>query len=184
MQVNAPTTVAASGGRYASKGLYETPDTVEALFEYASSPVNDAGFVARFVNHFGHGPDGHSYGIQFYGTDGTLFLNREGYTIWPPNLATDVWETFGSTEVVHGDATPQHQPHVLNFLDCVKSRQKPNSDMETTHRSVSACLLANIALRTGRKLHWDAQREQCLGDAEADKLLNEERRKPWESALG
>ena len=54
-----------------------------------------------------------------------------------------------------GDSTPQHQPHVVNFLDCVRSRKKPNSDIETTHRTTSACLIANVSLRVGRKLRWD-----------------------------
>ena len=117
--------------------------------------------------------------MEFYGTGGTLFINREGYTIWPLDVVKDGWETFGDTSVTQGDGTPQHQPHVVNFLDCMRSRQKPNSDIETTHRTVSACLLGNISLRLGRKLRWDGQREKFIDDAEADKLLTKEYRKPW-----
>lgn len=179
MGVDAPVTVAASGGRYASRGIYETPDTIEVIYEYPPCALNDQGFVARFTNHLGRGPEGQHYGTQFYGTDGTLFVNREGYTIWPANPTSDVWETFGRTDVIKGDGTAQHQPHVVNFLECVKSRMKPNSDMETTHRATSACILANISLRLGRKLRWDGKQEQFVGDAEANKMLNEERRKPW-----
>ncbi len=179
MGVDAPVTVAASGSRYASQGLYETPDTIEVVYEYPPCAVSDHGFAARFSQHLGRGPDEHAYGTQFYGTDGTLFVNREGYTLWPAQATQDVWETFGPTQVMKGDGAAQHQPHVVNFLDCMKSRQKPNSDMETTHRSTSACILANISLRLGRKLHWDSNQEQISGDAEANKMLNEERRKPW-----
>ncbi len=179
MGADAPTTIAASGGRYASQGIYETPDTIEVIYEYPPCPLNDRGFVARFTNHLGRGPEGKTYGTQFCGTDGTLFVNREGYTIWPANPISDVWETFGRTEVEKGDGTPQHQPHVVNFLECVKSRQKPNADLETTHRATSACMLANVSLRLGRKLRWDGKQEQFVGDAEANKMLNEERRKPW-----
>ena len=53
------------------------------------------------------------------------------------------------------------------------------ADLETTHRSTSACMLANISLRVGRKLRWDSKTAQFIGDAEANKLVNEERRKPW-----
>ena len=180
MQVDAPLSVAASGGRYASLGIYETPDTLEAVYEYPPCPLNSAGFLARFCYHLGRGPDEHSYGTQFYGTDGTLFINREGYTIWPPAPPSDVWETFGRTAIEKGDGTAQHQPHVVNFLDCVRSRKKPNSDIETTHRTTSACLIANISLRVGRKLRWDREKEQFIGDADANKMLNEERRKPWD----
>jgi predicted dehydrogenase len=180
MQVDAPLTVSASGARYASQGIYETPDTFEAVYEYPACPLNSAGFLARFSYHLGRGPDDNSYGTTFYGTDGTLFINREGYTIWPAAAVKDVWETFGPTEVIKGPGTAQHQPHVENFLDCVRTRKTPNSDIETTHRTTSTCLIANISLRVGRKLKWDREKEQFIGDADANKLLNEERRKPWD----
>jgi predicted dehydrogenase len=179
MQVDAPLTVACSGARYASEGIYETPDTFEALYEYPSCPLNSAGFLARLSYHLGRGPDDHSYGTQFYGTDGTLFINREGYTIWPAAPIKDVWETFGQSDVIKGDGTAQHQPHVENFLECMRSRKIPNADIETTHRTTSVCHLANISLRLGRKLRWDRDKEQFVGDADANKMLNEERRKPW-----
>jgi len=180
MQVDAPLTVSASGARYASAGIYETPDTFEALYEYPPCPLNSAGFLARFSYHLGRGPDDHGYGTQFYGTDGTLFINREGYTIWPAAPIQDVWETFGETQVTKGPGTAQHQPHVVNFLDCVRSRKTPNADIETTHRTTSVCLIANISLRLGRKLKWDRDQEQFIGDAEANAMLNEQRRKPWD----
>ena len=68
----------------------------------------------------------------------------------------------------------------MNFLDCVRSRKKPNADIETTHRTTSSCLIANISLRLGRKLRWDPRQEQFIGDPEANKMLNEQRRKPWD----
>jgi hypothetical protein len=61
----------------------------------------------------------------------------------------------------------------------MKSRQKPNSDVETMHRSTSAGLLAVIAFKLRRKLAWDAQQELFSGDEEANKLLNKVYRKPW-----
>jgi len=177
--VDAPHTVVASGGRFITAGVFETPDTVEAVYEYPGTSVNENGCLVNFYSRNGRGPDGHNYGMEFYGTEGTLFVNREGYTIWPLDPVKDGWETFGDTTVTTGDGTPQHQPHVVNFLECVRSRQKPNSDIETTHRSTSACILGNISLRLGRKLRWDGQREKFIDDPEADKLLTKEYRKPW-----
>jgi len=69
-----------------------------------------------------------------------------------------------------GGGLAQHYPHGLNFLDCLKSRQKPNSDVETMHRSTSAGLLGVIAFKLRRKLAWDAQQEQFPGDPEANDL--------------
>ena len=66
-----------------------------------------------------------------------------------------------------------------NFLDCVKSRQAPVSDIEIGHRSTSTALLANIAYRTGHQLTWDRAAETITGDDEASKLLDRAYRAPW-----
>jgi len=180
MGVDAPKTVFATGGKVLLEDNRETPDTLEVLYEYPASPVSGKEFLVRFSNRVtnGHGPDGHGYGIQFYGTDGTLFVDRGGYTLWPEPARVGP-ERVSSASATKGEGSAQHYPHVLNFLDCVKSRQKPNSDVETTHRSTSAPHLGNIAFKLGRKLNWDAQREQFPGDAEANKLLSKEYRAPW-----
>ena len=66
-----------------------------------------------------------------------------------------------------------------NFIDCVKSRQTPVSDIEIGHRSTSASLLGNIALKVKQKIEWDGKKEQIVDNAEASKLLSREYRKPW-----
>ena len=180
MGVDAPRTVVAAGGKYLIEDNRETPDTLQVVFEYPPSPVSGKAFVVRFENRVvnAHGPDGHGYGIEFYGTDGTLFIDRSGYTLWPEPLRVGP-ERVSTSNVVKGEGSAQHYPHVLNFLDCVRSRQKPNSDVETTHRSTSAPLIANVAYKLGRKLTWDRDQEQFPGDAAANRLLTKEYRKPW-----
>ena len=73
----------------------------------------------------------------------------------------------------------QGESHVRNFLDCVKSRARPNADVEEGHLSAVMCHLGNIALRTGKLLEWDAEREQIVGDTAANAWLKYEYRKPW-----
>ena len=80
-------------------------------------------------------------------------------------------------EVAADDAT---NLHVANFIDCVKSRKRPNADVEIGHRASIIGHLGNIAFRTGHKIQWDAANEQIIGDAEASKLLSYEMRKPWD----
>jgi nitrite reductase/ring-hydroxylating ferredoxin subunit len=70
-----------------------------------------------------------------------------------------------------------------NFLDCIRSGKQPNSDLESGHRVATACHLANISLRTGRKISWDAQREDILGDAQAARMLVRPYRSPWDAEL-
>jgi len=69
--------------------------------------------------------------------------------------------------------------HMKDFLDCVQSRNRPASDVEIGHNSMIACHLANIAFRTGRRVKWDAEREQVVGDADAQKLITKAYRAPW-----
>ena len=73
-----------------------------------------------------------------------------------------------------------HVAHVRNFIDCLKTRSRPISDIEIGHRSTSAPHLANIALKVGRKIEWDWKKEEILGDQEASKFLTKEYRQPWE----
>jgi predicted dehydrogenase len=180
MGVEAPRTIQATGGKFLLDDNRETPDTLEVIYEYPASPASGKEFLVRFSNRVtnGHGPDGHTYGIQFCGTDGTLFIDRSGYTLWPEPARVGP-ERVATSSVTKGESSAQHYPHVLNFLDCVRSRQKTNSEVETTHRSTSAGLLGVISYKLGRKLTWDAEREQFPADAEGNRLLSKEYRKPW-----
>jgi hypothetical protein len=69
--------------------------------------------------------------------------------------------------------------HVRDFLDCVKSRKPPVAAIEEGHRTATMCHLGNIATRIGRSVHWDAAKEEFTGDADANKHLHYEYRKPW-----
>jgi hypothetical protein len=82
-----------------------------------------------------------------------------------------------------GDATADYARHARNFLDCVKSRKQPISDLESGHRVATTCHLANLSLRTGRRLVWDTAKEEITGDLEANKLLVRPYREPWDKEL-
>ena len=69
--------------------------------------------------------------------------------------------------------------HARNFLDCVKSRQKCTCDIEIGHRSTSATLLANVALKTKSYLEWDAKAERFTNNAAANKLHSYTYRAPY-----
>jgi Oxidoreductase family, C-terminal alpha/beta domain len=73
--------------------------------------------------------------------------------------------------------------HMQNFFDCVVSRDTPISDVDTHHRTMTACHLCNIALMLGRELKWDPEKEQFVGDDYATHLLSRPRRgkSSWEA---
>jgi predicted dehydrogenase len=70
--------------------------------------------------------------------------------------------------------------HMRNFFECVKAREQPISDVYTHHRAMTTCHLANIAIRLGRPLKWDPEREQIVADADANAWLSREQRKGYE----
>jgi predicted dehydrogenase len=166
MGVDAPLAVSASGGKYVIPDNRETPDTMEAVFDYPGFTM-----VYSYRGANGLGMDGHGYGMQFHGTKGTLFLDRGGFEVIP--------DEDSGIEPVKSGGSPQNEPHVRNFLDCVKSRACPTSDVEITHRSTIPPHLGNIAFLTGRKIYWDRDNERILNDPEANRLLTKPYRAPW-----
>lgn len=82
-----------------------------------------------------------------------------------------------------GDAIQEYARHTRNFLDCVKSRAEPLSDLQSGHEAATVCHLSNISLRIGRKLTWDAEKEEITGDPEANAMLVRPYRKPWDAEL-
>ena len=70
--------------------------------------------------------------------------------------------------------------HFEDFFDCIRTRKKPKADVEEVHYSMTLCHLANISYRVGnRKLAFDGDNETFVNDAEADKYLKANYRKPW-----
>ncbi len=195
---DSPVSVASTGGVLYLHEARETPDTQQVIFSY---PGYQLYYSTLRHNSFGH--DGHpgnkpfgSYGILLHGTAGTCFVDRAGYQITPQMRGfsdpgamgsrdsyddlTGVGIYFaGETAGERGTTSIQHFPHVRNFLDCVRSRQRPIGDIEIGHKATVACHLANIAYRTGERIEWDAQAERITNSAKANALLTVKYRAPW-----
>lgn len=174
MGVDSPISVSAQGGKFCLDDNRETPDTVHLSWEYP-------GFVATFTNRVcnSYSFTESSNGIMFYGTLGSLFVNRAGWRIYP--------ETRGGrdlTPALSSGSSIQEENHALDFLECLRTRNKPICDVEVCHRSTSACLMGNIALRTGRKLHWDAEAQKFINDDEANGMLDYGYRGIWKQHQG
>ena len=110
--------------------------TLQATFRYP-------GFVCTYENREGnaHPLDGHGYGISFHGTEATMLLDRSGFQIIPEEPEQGV--------PMQAQSLPEsHARHMRNFLDCVKSRQQPISDIEIGHRAalpLAVELLASLS---------------------------------------
>jgi hypothetical protein len=129
-----------------------------------------------------NGPDGSNrgepredelpHGVKFVGSDGWIFVTRGKIEASKPELLS---EPLAKKKV----ALYVSNNHMGNFFDCVRSRKAPICEPEIGHRSVSVCHLGVIAIRLGRKLHWNPAKEQFVGDKEADQFLSRPQRKPF-----
>jgi predicted dehydrogenase len=88
------------------------------------------------------------------------------------------------TKLCKGKKLPEHGneggTHIANFIECVRDRSLPISDVFTHHRAISTCHLANISLRLNRPLKWDPDKEEIVGDSDANTWLAREQRKGYE----
>jgi len=175
MGVEAPRFVSASGGKFVLDDNRETPDTILATFQYP-------GFICTYENRVANGApllNGKTNGVTFHGTDGTLFVDRQGLEIFPETRKSGE-TTVDRTQALKVENSNQHHlDHMKNFIDCVRSRATPVADIEIGHRSTTTALLGNIAYRTGRRIEWDGARERIVGDPKAAAQLARAYRRPW-----
>jgi predicted dehydrogenase len=172
----APMSVSAHGGRYAVDDDRTIPDTSEAIFEHASK------MLTLFSVHEANGQPvvGRGAEIELRGTLGTLYAAGNRYEIVPERGgAFQDPKPRRKGEVVKATDGDLDQQAARDFLDCVKSRKRPNADIEEGHRSTTFAHLANIALATRQRLDWDAQAERFTNCDAANELLHYEYRKPW-----
>ena len=119
-----------------------------------------------------------SNGILFEGETGRIFVNRKRLAGKPVSelrrnpLPPDAIHLGNH---VHSWGT-MNDIHVLEFFHCVKTGAQPISDVVSQHRSATACHLANISMRLGRKLTWDPHREEFVNDPEASAMLSRPQR--------
>ena len=111
-------------------------------------------------------------GVRFEGEGGWIFVNRQGWQTEPASLKTSA---PGSEEL----RLYESRDHWGNFLDCVRTRQQPICPAEIGHRSATFCHLANIAMLLNRKVQWNPQTEQVIGDDEAARMTTRAMRAPW-----
>lgn len=159
-----PTSISCVGGKFRLKDNRETPDTIHASYEYP-------GFCCSYENRNGNAQSmfGKGGGILFHGDKGTLYVDRSLYKV-VPEKGSDL------EEVEVKSSNNSNMAHWKNFLECVRTREKPISDIEKCFRSTATCLLANVALRSRLRLDWDGE---TVKQPEAKKYLTREYRKPW-----
>ncbi|MHC4800251.1 MAG: gfo/Idh/MocA family oxidoreductase, partial [Planctomycetota bacterium] len=111
-------------------------------------------------------------GVLFLGSEGWVFVCRNLIEAHPKSLLTS---TIGPDEIQLYRSNNHHR----NFLDCVKTRQKTICSIETAVRSDTICHQDDIAIRLGRRLRWDLEKEEFINDEQANRMLMRPMRSPW-----
>ena len=111
-------------------------------------------------------------GVLFTGTEGKIEVSRDHLVAWPDSLLR---QKLRPDEIHLYESTN----HPDNFLECIRTRNRPASDAEVGCRSITVCHLGNIAYWLKRPLKWDPKAEQFVNDPEADKMKSRPMRAPW-----
>lgn len=117
-------------------------------------------------------------GILFEGTKGRFFVNRGKLTGKPVEDLENNPLPEDAVEKVYGG--PVSANHTANFIEGMKARKQPISDVWSHNRMLEICHLSNIAMRLGRELKWDPAKREIVGDAQANAFLSRENRKGFE----
>lgn len=117
-------------------------------------------------------------GILFEGTEGRIFVNRGKLVGKPIEDLMDNPLPEGAVESVYGG--PVSENHTANFVDAMRSRQQPISDVWSHNRMLEICHLSNIAMRLDRSVKWDAEKREIVGDDQANAFLRRDSREGFE----
>ena len=156
-----PVEIAGTGTHWEG-GLFNTVKDYDLTFRYA----NDVIMTCK--------PGDPS--IKFIGTDG--WVGNSGWRAPVQASSPKILDSVIGPEELHLYINPQGEHD--DFLQCVKTRKDPYFPVDIGHRVSTVCHLANIAIKTGRKLRWDPVAEKFPDDEEANKMLDRPRRDPWQ----
>lgn len=174
LELQAPVSVSATGGRFALTDISDIPDTLEAVYDYGNLTLtwtHSEAFSFGFELHEGKGT-GRRLGIVFHGTNGTLAANYGTFKLIPEGDRLDPTKLPESS-------IPPSPGHTREWLNGIKTREQPLCHFGYHYWIQLAISLGDISYRVGRRLVWDDRREQIIGDEEANELLVPTYRQPW-----
>ncbi|HEC41360.1 MAG TPA: Gfo/Idh/MocA family oxidoreductase [Bacteroides sp.] len=185
MGETAPKYITAHGGKYAVNDDRDIPDTMEVLFEFESNKI------IQFSIHEASSGGGIQGGeVELNGTKASLIANERGYKYvparkgqfqkWISQIKEEEYILKEDTSLKERGISENSSVNLIrNFLDCLKTGDTPLCTLEDGHRSTSFAHLANIALETGQRLEWDAEKELFTNSKKANELLHYDYREPW-----
>jgi predicted dehydrogenase len=165
-----PTAVTALGRKFYVTDNSETPDTMQATFEY---PKYLGSYEGRGCNPLPMLGLNQGAASSIHGTEATIVVSRSGCWLIPNSKSAtpQTWENDKAMQ-------PMNAPHWQNFAECIRSRNKPTSDIETCVRSSTVCILANLSMRSGSRLDWQ-ESDWTVKQEHVRPSLQANYRSPW-----
>lgn len=154
-----PKYITASGGKWYFDDMQEWPDTLQVNYEFEGQPGCLLTYEMRVWTPYSYLEE----------SEGAAVFGDQGYMI----IGNGRWRAFDPKRkiVAEGSGNYDGTDHIRNFLDCVRSGNKPNADLETVgHPSSVLCHAGNVAWRTGHRLTLDPVTETFVDDAQANAL--------------
>jgi predicted dehydrogenase len=187
MDLGWPKRISSSGGILVEHSKANIADTQLATFEY-----DDLKVVWQHRT-WGAAPDpnpNYAWGATLYGDKGTLKASVYGFDYTPSGkgqspIHQDVtyeleqYPEDKTEKELEKHCAPAIRHHMQDFLAAIATRGKPVADIEQAYISTASCIMANLAMSTGRTLTWDPQKQRVTGDDEANRLLRRPYRNPW-----
>ncbi len=173
-----PTRIAAMGGKYFFDDDMQWPDTQNVLFEYAPPKEGESPRQLIFEQRIWspYVQQGFENGNAFYGTKGMMILGKSGgYRIYGERNKLIEDKSKGS---------PDLPAHHRNFLAAIRGKAKAHTNAQTAHLSSSLCHLGNLAIRVGRLIHFDTEKEAVIDDKEANALVRRKYSDHWSVPKG
>lgn len=168
--VGIPKEVSGMGRKLYFDDDQQTPDTMNLSFNYENKVIS---YEQRLWNSYRM--QGSENTVAVYGTDGMAQVGR-----WVGgHHAFRVFDSKGEQIHYEQESQPDFNFHARNFIDCIRTRELPNADIEIGHISTILCHLGNIVARTKRSIQVDGKGEQIVGDEPANELVRREYREHW-----
>ena len=166
-----PTRVSGNSGIFWLDDAKEVPDTQVLTYQYP-----DFLFTWELRSFARHRPPDHfNEGVGFIGTEGSLMSHGEGHSAsW-----SVTWKDGSAGPSTQPEPRSEDGRHEENFIQCIKSRQTPNADIELGRLSTTMCHLGNIVTHLKREVTFDPRTETFGHDKEANALLTRKHREPY-----
>lgn len=176
-----PVAVTALGGKYGVDDDRSIPDTMQAVFEFASGRILTFTQTEASNNPM-YAKNGE---FELRGTQGTIYATDRFFEVVPERGGQfqEPAPRMEPLKVEHeGPRRDMTSDHIRDFLDCIKTRNRPRCDVEDGHLSSIFAHLGNIALETRSRIDWDPKAERITNNEAANALLHYEYREPWKLA--